>query len=269
MEPVRAPGPPEGGVSRVPRKPVVRARSHLLVAKEVPQELLVGVDPRVDVLHNPMSLVAEQYRGLRNRIERIDHLGKVQTIAITSALKGEGKSLTAANLALVMAQDGTKSVLLVDADLRRPQVHKLLGLPKEPGLGDYLRGACGAAEVLRRTSFFGLTVATAGVVEGHPSELMASPEFEEWVASRRKDFDTIIFDTPPVHPVSDVNFLANTVDGVMVVVRANRTSKTLVKHVLESLPADKVLGLILNRADRLAPGYGYGYARGDYYYKYY
>lgn len=248
------------------RKP--RAHGQLLVAQKVDPELLQAVEPHVEVLRNPMSVVSEQYRALRSWVERLTFTRRLQTLALTSAAKGEGKSLTAANLALVLAQDGTKSVLLVDADLRRPKVHKLLGLDSSPGLGDFLRGTATGEEIVRRTPFFGLSVTTAGVVDGHPSELLASAEFEGWLASCRNHFDFIFFDTPPVHPVSDVNFLAGSLDGILLVVRAGKTPKSLVKHAVEGLPADKLLGSVLNRAENLGPGYGYGYGK-SYYYKYY
>jgi capsular exopolysaccharide synthesis family protein len=268
------PLPREGAVVREPAGPGHRRRKHrshghLMVAQEMDPELLRNVEAHVDVLLNPMSVVSEQYRALRSRIERLNFEGKIQTLALTSAAKGEGKSLTALNLALVMAQDGTKDVLLVDADLRRPKLHKLLGLEPSPGLGDFFRGGASAQEIVRRTPFFGLAVTTAGSVGGHPGELLASPEFEEWVAVLRSEFDYIFFDTPPIHPVSDVNFLAPSVDAILLVVRAGKTPRGLVKHAAETLPAGKLVGSILNRAENVGPGYGYGYRKGDYYYKYY
>lgn len=262
------PVPSDGRTSRPPGRRRQRSHSHLLVATQVPPEVIEAVEAHVEVLRNPMSVVTEQYRALRNRLERLNLEGHLQTIAVTSAAKGEGKSLTALNLSLVLAQDGTKRVLLVDADLRRPKVHKLLGFDAAPGLGDFLAGRVGGEGVLRHTPFHGLTVVTAGTVEGHPSELLASPEFEEWVAARRREYDYVFFDTPPVHPVSDVNFLASSVDGILVVVRAGKTPKGLVKHAVEALPAKKLLGAVLNRAESIGPGYGYGYGKGDYY-KYY
>lgn len=264
----------EGAVTRDvgtphPRRRKQRSHGHLMVAQEMDPALLQNVEAHVEVLRNPMSVVSEQYRALRSRIERLNSDGKIQNLALTSAAKGEGKSLTAVNLALVLAQDGTKDVLLVDADLRRPKVHKLLGLDASPGLGDYFRGGVSGEAIIRRTPFFGLAVTPAGSVGGHPGELLASPEFESWVTERRAEFDYVVFDTPPVHPVSDVNFLANSVDGILLVVRAGKTPRGLVKHAVEVLPPGKLVGSVLNRAENVGPGYGYGYRKGDYYYRYY
>ncbi len=105
---------------------------------EVSPAQFVGLDPHLEPLHNPMSVVSEQYRSLRNRIERVTAGGAAQVLAFTSSVKGEGKSLSATNLSLVLAQDLSKRVLLVDADLRRPMIHQLLGLPRSPGLSELL-----------------------------------------------------------------------------------------------------------------------------------
>ncbi len=265
---VAAPQPPTAGV---PGRPARRRRRTGVVVTQPPDpEALKGVDPHVVALHKPMSVIAEQYRGLRSRIERANLDGRIQTLVITSAFKGEGKSVTAANLAAVLAQDATKAVLLVDADLRRPRIHRLLGLPGTPGLGDLLHGRAALEEVVRTTPFYGLSVITAGAVEGHPAELLASPEFEDFIARVRTQYDYIILDTPPLHPISDVNFVADAVDGILLVVRAHKTHRGLVKQAVDAVPREKLLGTVLNRVESLRSGYGYGYGgAGYYYYKYY
>mgnify|MGYP005845860945 CR=1 FL=1 len=243
-------------------------RPALVTAKALGPEILRGVDPHLDALHRPMSVAAEQYRSLRQRLEGLSAEAGVRTIAVTSAAKGEGKSLTAVNLAATLAQDATRRVLLVDADLRRPRVHELLGLGLSPGLGEHLLGALPRETVIRETPFFGLCVATAGTVQGHPAELLASPEWEEFIARSRAEYDYVIVDTPPLHPVSDVPFLATSVDGVLVVVRAGKTSRSLLKQTLETLPPGKVLGTVLNRVESLTGRFGYGSGYGPYGYYY-
>ncbi|MBI5017296.1 MAG: CpsD/CapB family tyrosine-protein kinase [Deltaproteobacteria bacterium] len=226
-----------------------------------------GVDSRIFALREPRSVVVEQYRSLRSRLERLNATTTAQVLAITSAVKGEGKSVTAVNLALVMAGNANRDVLLVDADFRRPNVHALLDLPLSPGLSDYLQGAASEEDIVRRTPFFGLQVVTAGNAEGHPAELLASPEFAAFLAAARGRFDYVIVDTPPIHPISDVNFLVEFVDGVLMVIRAGKTLKHMVQQSAESLPPGKVLGTILNRAEE--PGHGYSYKKGYYYYSSY
>ncbi|GAB4256625.1 MAG: XrtA-associated tyrosine autokinase [Deferrisomatales bacterium] len=242
----------------------------LLTTRTLAPEVLAGVDPHLETLHKPMSVVSEQYRALRNRIERMNFEGRLHTMAVTSAIKGEGKSVTAANLAVVLAQDVTKDVLLVDADLRRPKIHKLLHLDLSPGLGECLRDENRLREPgwIRETPYFGLDVVTAGEVHGHPAELLASPQLSEMLDQWRSRYDYVVFDTPPLHPISDVNFLTDMVDGVLLVVRANKTSKSLLKQAVTSVPSQKLIGTVLNRSETLSRGYGYKGGYG-YYYKYY
>lgn len=242
----------------------------LLNVKVLSPEVLHGVDSHIQTLHDPMSVVSEQYRALRNRIERLSHERRLQTLAISSATKGEGKSITAVNLAAAMAQDSAKRILIVDADLRRPAIHRLLNLELSPGLPDFLQGTAVWEEVLRETPYFGLSVVTAGNAAGHPSELLASSEFISFLSRARSEFDQVILDTPPLHPVSDVSFLAESVDGLLIVVQANRTSKGALTQAVEHLPSGKIIGTLLNRASNLGHGYRNGKAGYyGYYYKYY
>lgn len=259
-------GSPRHASPRPSRSTQSRGRSRSLMAvKELDPEALRGVDPHVETLHRPMSLVAEQYRELRSKIERLNLTGRIRTLAVTSSEKGAGKSVTAANLAIAMAQDGNRSVLLVDADLRCPMVHQLLGIAPEPGLADRLQGTAELSAVVQATPFFGLSVVTAGNVLGHPSELLASPEFDEFLADCRREYDYVIVDATPLFPLSDLHFLAETVDGVLLVVCAGKTSKELLQEAAKKLPHDKVIGAVLNRVDEAGPGYrykGYGYGYG-------
>lgn len=223
---------------------------------------LAVIDPRIETLHNPMSVVSEQYRQLRSRLERKSLDREQRVLAVTSSIKGEGKSVTAVNLAVVLAQIANKSTLLLDSDFRRPNVHRLLGMAQEPGLSDYLVGRASLEQVLHATPFLGLSVVTAGSGQGHPAELLASPEFGAFVSWCRSQYDYVLIDTPPVQPISDVGFLVEFVDGVLLVVRSAKTGKELVKKAVESLPDGKIVGAVLNRVDSL--GQGYGYKKGAY-----
>ncbi|MDF1555490.1 MAG: CpsD/CapB family tyrosine-protein kinase [Deferrisomatales bacterium] len=231
--------------------------------------VLRDIDPFLVTLHQPMSVVAEQYRALRNRIERLSRQDGLQVLGITSSVKGEGKSLTATNLAAVMAQGAAKRVLLVDADLRRPKIDKLIAVHRSPGLADYLQGEAEWDDLFQHTPYYGLDVVGAGETRGHPSDLLAGPAMQEFIAQCRRQYDYIIFDTPPLLPISDVNFLVELLDGVALVVRANKTGRGLLKQAADSLPEGKILGTLLNRAQSMRQGYGYGYGKGGYYSKYY
>jgi capsular exopolysaccharide synthesis family protein len=241
--------------------------SQLLSTRKLDPELISGVDGHIQTLHRPMSVISEQYRALRSHIEKLSPDRRMQTIAVTSALKGEGKSVSATNLAVVLAQDAAKEILLIDADLRRPNLHRLLGIDQAPGLAECLQGEVGLDAIIRHTPYFGLSVVTAGDAQGHPAELLASPKFHQLVSGLAPTFDYVIVDTPPIHLLSDVKFLTDSVDGVLLVVQANKTSKTILKEAVESLPTGKIIGTVLNRAVRLSRGYGY--RKGGYYYRYY
>lgn len=232
---------------------------------ELSPETLAGLDPHIEPLHNPMSEVCEQYRSLRNRIERVAARGNVQVIAVTSSVKGEGKTLSATNLALVLAQDLDKKVLLVDADLRRPEVHQMLGQSLSPGLAELLEGR--GPVPIRETAFFGLCMVTAGEAQGHPSELLAGSAFHDFLREQRSSYDFIIVDSPPINPISDVGFLTEAVDQIVMVVRAGKTHKGLIKASAASLPEGKLMGTLLNWAGSGQSGYGKGpdYSYGGYY----
>ena len=267
-------GPIEPGAGsevqgRATRKQWGRRTWEPVAARAFSGEILAGVDPHIETLHRPMSMIAEQFRALRSRLERADLDGRIRTVAVTSSVKGEGKSLTALNLAAVMASDTTKRVILVDADLRRPKLHTLLSLAPAPGLAELLQGQATYEDVVRVTPWFGLSVVMAGNAEGHPAELLASPNFASFMERVRQEFDHAVIDTPPLQPISDVRFLTEAVDGVILVVRANRTSKGLLRHSVEGLPPGKIVGAVLNRVDGLVEKFGYRYSKGEYYYRYY
>ena len=240
-------------------------RSNVSGITAIDPAALVAVDARLETLHNPMSVVSEQYRQLRSRLERRCLDRDLRALAVTSSIKGEGKSVTAANLAVVLAQTANKSTVLIDADFRRPNVHRLLGLAQVPGLSDHLVGRATVEQVVHLTPFLGLSVVTAGTGEGHPAELLASPEFGAFIAFCKSRYDYVLVDTPPVQPISDVGFLVEYVDGVLLVVRSGRTGKELVKKAAASFPEGKLVGTILNRADELSRGYGYKKGSYGYY----
>src|SRR3954465_2626461 len=214
----------------------------------------------------PQSLAAEQYRSLRTRIKRAENGRAVRSIVITSPNKGDGKSLTAANLALPMAQEFQQRVLLIDGDLRRPTVHRLFGIADRPGLTDVLMGGAELNQALVNVEHYHLTLLPAGAIPSHPAELLGSASMRRVLDTLRSRFDRILIDMPPVAPLADLHILAPVVDGLLMIVRAGVTPKPAIERALAGLDSTKVLGLVLN--DSGGPGQdslayeGYGYIAG-------
>jgi capsular exopolysaccharide synthesis family protein len=208
---------------------------------------------------------AERYRLLRTRIKRAENGRNMRAIIVTSPAKGDGKSLTAANLALTMAQELHQRVLLLDGDLRRPSVAQLFGLPEGPGLSEVLMGASDLDGALVHLADQHLTVLTAGAPAAQPAELLGSTSMRRVLEHLRARFDRIIIDVPPIGPLADVHVLSPLADGLLMVVRAGMTPKPAIEQALSGLDMGKVLGLVLNAADDARDGYddaGYGYIAG-------
>lgn len=207
----------------------------------------VEVDSAMVALTAPGSVAAEQFRVLYHRLDRMRALQPMKVIALTSAVSGEGKSLSAANLALVAAAaDPNRRVLLVDADLRRPRLHLLLGVDNRPGLGDFLAGEATLQEVVRRPRGSPLMVIPAGPPREDAGQLVGGATMKLFLEQARSHFDEIYLDAPPVLPVADGALLASMSDGVALVVRAGVTSRTLVGQAMETLAGTRLLGCVLN-----------------------
>jgi protein-tyrosine kinase len=224
------------------------------------------LDARLVAALAPQSLAAEQYRSLRTRIKRAENGRAVRAIVITSPNKGDGKSLTAANLAITMGQEFQQRVLLVDGDLRRPEVHRLFNVPEGPGLADVLMGAVDLDQALVNLPDHHITVLRAGVPPSHPAELLGSASMRRLLDTLRTRFDRILIDMPPVAPLADLHIVAPMADGVLMIVRAGVTPKPAIERALSGLDLSKVLGLVLNEAGGNgsdATTYeGYGYIAG-------
>lgn len=194
----------------------------------------------------------------------------MRSIAITSAGISEGKTVFAANLAIAIAQSSQR-VLLIDADMRRPTLHSVLGVKREPGLSDLLVGKIQASDVVRRSSVANLWVLPSGHRPPNPPELLASDRFEKMMAAFGDHFDWVVLDAPPVMPVTDACVLAQKTMGVLFVVGAERVSRHIARRALEQLAAvdAHVVGGILTRVDLERHAYYYSkyYQRkyNDYY----
>lgn len=221
----------------------------------------VQLDPVLVAGLAPQAAAAEEYRALRTRIAQAENGRTIQTIAITSPGKGDGKSVNAANLALTMAQEFQRRVLLMDADLRRPRAHELLGLTEGAGLADVLMGAVDLNEAIVSLKEHRLAVLPAGIPPSHPAELLSSSAMRRLMDTLRQRFDRIVIDLPPVAPLADVHILAPLLDGVVLIVRAGVTPKPAIERALSGFDRAKVLGLVLNEA---GTGTGSGYQEYGY-----
>lgn len=212
------------------------------------------------------STAAEAYRTLRTNLIFSQTGRALKSVIITSASPGEGKSTTSSNLAAAFAQQGMR-VLLVDADLRRPTLHTIFGTPREPGLTQVLVGQMELEAALQETSVPGLSLLTSGVLPPNPAELLGSPVMRELLRTMVDGFDMVILDTPPVMAASDSSVLASMVDGVVLVVRAGRTERSMAQQAVRQLTSvgARVLGAALNDPDRAVAAYG---GAGYYYYAY-
>lgn len=241
--------------------PPLMPREHV-----APREAIATtLDPRLVAATASSSLAAEQYRALRTRIKRAENGRSIRTLVITSPGKGDGKSLTAANLALTMAQEYQQRVLLVDGDLRRPSVHRLFGVSDGPGLSDILMGGATADEAIVTLPDHHLAVLPAGTLPSHPAELLGSSAMRRLLDTLRQRYDRVILDMPPVAPLADLHILAPLADGVLMIVRAGVTPKPAIERALAGLDAGKVLGLVLNETGHQSDRHtyeGYGYIAG-------
>jgi len=253
----RSAGPARAEPAIAPPPPVAIAA----VPPPAPRRVASVLDNRLVAAASPNSLAGEQYRLLRTRLNRSEHSRNACAIIVTSPNKGDGKSLTAANLALTMAQEFQHRIALVDADLRRPSVHSLFGIDDTPGLSDVLMGGATLDDSLVTVGDHRLTVLPAGLIPAHPAELLGSAAMRRVLETLRGRFDRVLIDMPPVAPLADVAVASALADGVLMIVRAGVTPKPAIERALSGLDAAKVLGLVLNDAGGTRGGYDYeGYA---------
>ena len=206
------------------------------------------IAPRRQILSDNSSFVEkEAYKTLRTNIRFALREKGCKKICITSGMPGEGKSITLLNLAISFAQTGQK-VLLIDADLRRPAMARLLVEQAAPGLTNILADIVPANEAIRKEVYPNLDCLLSGDVPPNPSELLNSEKMQELINTMAEQYDYILVDTPPVNVVSDACVVANILDGVLFVVRQNQSRKDAVKAAVANLQLTgaKVLGFVLN-----------------------
>lgn len=189
---------------------------------------------------------AEQFRTLRSRLYHLRERKPLKTVLITSALPKDGKSFTAANLAQVMVRQHGRRALLIDADLRGPRLHVMLGTTSGPGLSDYLQGKNDEFSVMQRGPLENLFFIPSGTSIADPSELVGSGRLKMLLQRVEPLFDWIIVDSPPALLVSDAGVLAKACDGVLMVVRSTVTPADVARKAREEFPEDMLLGVVLN-----------------------
>jgi len=211
---------------------------------------------RISLLQ-PESYVAEQFRVLRGRIDSLAAERPIKSVAITSPNANEGKSTAAINLATVTAMSVGSQVLLMDCDLRRPSVHRSLGLEPQLGLAEVLRDEASMDEAVLKMESLNLDVLAVRGQPSNPSELLASARMRSLVEEASDRYDRIILDTPATLGVPDAKIVSELCDGLVMVVRAGVTPREHVEAALDVLDRRRLLGLVLNGAERGGEREGY------------
>ncbi|WP_454699208.1 polysaccharide biosynthesis tyrosine autokinase [Arthrobacter humicola] len=255
-----------GAVLRTTLDSRIRGEADLRQVTKVP--LLGGISFDQDATRKPLltqgehqSQRAESFRQLRTNLQFANVSGRAKTLLVTSSLPGEGKSTTATNLAIAIAQAG-QTVCLIDADLRRPMVNEYLGLDRNAGLTTALVGEADVNDLLQPWGDDNLYVLTSGRIPPNPSELLGAEVMHSLIMRLEQAFDTVIIDAPPLLPVTDAAVLSQHVGGVLIVVGTQKVRQHDLEKSLMALEmvGANVLGAVLNRLPPKGPdAYSYGY----------
>ncbi|PWT80623.1 MAG: hypothetical protein C5B44_05085, partial [Acidobacteria bacterium] len=218
------------------------------------------VEPHLVAIRQPQSAYAEQFRSLRTRILQAGERLQMRAFVITSAGIGEGKTLTALNLAWLLAQAEGVRALIIDSDLRHPCAADYLGIDAPVGLAEVLGGQARFEDAIVRLDPAGLYLLPGGGVRNDVAELLGGPTYARLLTDARRMFDYVIIDAPPLGVFTDASVLISRADGALLVVSAGKTRYSVVDKLLDQLPRDRVLGVVLNRTDEaLEPSTYYQY----------
>jgi receptor protein-tyrosine kinase/non-specific protein-tyrosine kinase len=221
-----------------------------LTSPGVSRTITINADNRLlPTITEPQSAFSEQYRKLKNSLVRLTNEDKFRNLLmVTSAIPGEGKSLTAVNLAISMAQEYDLTVLLIDADLRRPRIHEYLGFEQTIGLSDCLLDSNDISEAIIKTDISKLSVISAGREVPKPLELFASKKMHELMLQIKNRYNDryVIIDTPPLLPFAETRTLAHIVDGIVFVVQEGVVPQESVLEAMEILKGCPIMGVVLN-----------------------
>ena len=250
-------------IGRIPNKPQIQ-----YVARKVQD---TNIAEHIISFHDATSPIGEQYKIVRTNIQSLNSTENYKTFVLTSSINGEGKTVTAINLAMSMAHDlNNKSILLIDADMRKGKVAEYLGLNGHRGLSDVLKGDVEVDAVVISPNIDNLTVILAGKASRNPAELLSSKKMQGLIASLKNKFDYIFIDSPPVMPLTDASILGSITDGVILVIQAGRTQRGVVKNAENRLhqARAKTLGCIMTNIESHLPQYLYRYIQEYSTYKY-
>lgn len=212
--------------------------------------------------NNPKSPISEAYRVLRTNIQYSSIDNPLKVIVVTSSGPGEGKSTTVINTAITFAQAGSK-VLVIDGDLRKPKIHKLMGLENKNGLTNILASKGDFKESIKQVGIDGIEIITCGAIPPNPSELLSSKQMKMLIQQLREEYDLIMIDAPPVGNVTDAAILSTICDGTILVTASGQVDVASVKRAKELLQKvnANIVGVVLNKLDKNS--------KGNYYYYYY
>jgi protein-tyrosine kinase len=258
VRPVPLAAAPPAAPVPTPESPATPGQASGLITRvdaKLAEKLVIG--------QHTMPLSREQYRRLAATLHHAQAASELRVVMIGSALPGEGKTLTAANLALTFSESYKRSVLIIDADLRRPSQHQVFQIDNEAGLSDGLAAVAEEPLRVRQLSQY-LALLPAGRATSDPMAGLTSPRMQRLVSEARALFDWVIIDTPPVGLLPDANLLGSLVDGAVMVIRAGATPYDIVERAIEAIGRPKLLGVVLNRAEESAAITSYDYY-GAYY----
>lgn len=200
------------------------------------------------VNNRPKSPISEAYRSLRTNVQFANLDNNMKTILITSATPGEGKTSTLINLAVAMAQNDEK-VMIIDCDMRKPRIHKTLGISNKLGLAEYLMSGEDISRFIHTIDALNIDVMTSGKIPTNPSELLHSKVMKKMVEFIKSKYDYVFFDSPPVVPVTDAVVMSSYIDGAILVVESGGVEIDLIKRAKELLISSgiEILGVVLNK----------------------
>jgi capsular exopolysaccharide synthesis family protein len=223
------------------------------------------VEPRLVSITQPHSNYNEEYRSLRTHILHRSQKQKLQSIVVASVGASEGKSVTALNLSWMLAQTDGINAIIIDSDLRMPSLADYLGIETDKGLSDVLSGKSSLQNSIVKLEPSGLYLLPGGEARSDVAELLSGPKFKEILRQLRDMFDYVIIDAPPLGIFTDATVLINHADGALMVVRANRTKYSAVDRILDALPRDRMLGVVLNESEDVLDEshYNYGYYKNN------
>jgi len=250
---------------RKPPAPVERTAAERVSVKqeaEALQELsLDRIDPRLACCLEAGSPAAEAFKMLRAKILTRDAKSRPRTIMVTSAQPFDGKSMVAANLAISIAQGVNEHVVLVDCDLRKPSVDKILGFREKLGIREFLEDGTSVGLYLRKTGINKLTVLPAGKACSNPGAILSSNKMRDLIEELKSRYEDryIIIDATPAQFAAETTFLASMVDAIILVIRAGKTAKDVLLSALENIGRDKLLGVVFNASRESSKSYRYYY----------